>query len=221
MKRKHRFLKYIALFLGIVVFAGGLAIVAFQHTPAAYSPIPVEHPEEVSLYLTHELGPEFFNQVQLGQPFELVIEQEGLNDIIRRGDWPQPCGDAVVDTPMVTFANGAIYAMSRVRYSGLSSVLTVVSHPIQDEQGHINMNITSVKLGLLPVTTLAAHIAQKSVQDYQADLRDWPELESAIRAVITNAAFEPVFDFSKHRVRVERFWLEQGRLRLRLAPQNS
>jgi len=217
-KRKYRFLKYIAYIC--IVFGLAIAILwlAFQHTPKAYSPMPSENPEQVSLYLTHKLGPDFFNQVQLGRPFELIIEQDGLNDIIRQGIWPQECGPATVDTPVVVFDKGTIYAMSRVGYLGLSSVLTVVAKPTQDPNGLVNMNIVSVRLGLLPVTTLAAHIAEMTMQQYQADLAEWPELETAIRGVITNTAFEPVFDFSGDPVRVEKFELEQGRLRLRLKP---
>lgn len=217
-KHKYRFFRYIVYICIVFGLAAAILWLAFRHTPKAYSPLPVDNPDQVSLYLTHELGPDFFNQVQLGRPFELIIEQDGLNDIIRQGIWPQECGPATVDTPMVVFDKGTVYAMSRVGYLGLSSVLTVVSKPTQDENGRVNMNIVSVRLGVLPVTTLAARIAEMTMQQYQADLAEWPGLETVIRGVISNTAFDPVFDFSGNPVRVEQFWLEQGRLRVQLKP---
>ncbi len=217
-KRKHRWLKYITVITITACVAGALIFWAFLHTPAAYTPLPADNPDQVSLYLTHELGPDFFNQVQLGEPFELIIEQDGLNDIIRGGIWPQQCGPATVDTPMVVFDSGIIYAMSKVSYMGFSSVLTVVSRPTQDKTGQINMHIDAVRLGLLPVTPLAAGIAKSTMGQFEADLQEWPELAKVLSAVIANAAFEPVFEVPKHRIRVHRFQLEQGRLRVVLVP---
>lgn len=194
---------------------------ALRLSPRAYLPLAPDNPEEVSPYLTHKLGPDFFNQAQLYEPFELVIEQQGLNDIISRGDWPQQFGEVVASTPMIVFENGTIYLMSRISSYGMSSMLTITARPTQDEKGRVNMNILSVRLGLLPFTSIAARLAEKAVDDAADELADYPELKPILQALISNTSFEPVFCISKQRVWVRRFSLEPGLLRLQMVPENK
>jgi len=80
--------------------------------------VAAENPEEVSPYLTHRLAPDFYNGVQLNEPFEMVIEQDGVNDILSRGVWPQQFDEMTVGIPMVVFEAGTVHLMSRVDYYG-------------------------------------------------------------------------------------------------------
>jgi len=220
-KRKSIIIKYIAI---IVILAAMGFIVVFWllgHAPKAYVPQTADRPDEVSPYLTHRLGPDFFNQVQLDEPFELLVEQAGLNDILCRGTWPRRFGDVQVGTPVIVFDKGSVYLMSQIGYYGLSSVVTVTARPVQDERGRLNLNIRSVCLGLVPVTGIAARIAEKSLHDSLGMLEDYPELKPVLQAVVANVPFEPVFTFSKQRVWVQEFGLDAGQLRLRLVPENK
>lgn len=220
-KRNSRKKRYIAISVAVFALAvlAGLAI--FRLSPRAYTPPVADDPDEVSPYLTHRLGPDFFNQVQFNEPFELLVEQHGLNDILSRGVWPQQFGDAAISTPVILFEKDTVYLMSRVGYFGFSAVLTLTARPVMDERGRLNVNIQSVRLGLLPITNLAARIAEKAVEDSAAELGEWPGLEAPVRAIIANAPFEPVFTFDKQRIWVQEFTLEPGQLRLRLVPENK
>jgi hypothetical protein len=220
-KRNSRKKRYIAISFAVCAAAVIMGWAVIRLSPRAYLPPAAVDPDEVSPYLTHRLGPDFFNQVQFNEPFELLVEQHGLNDILSRGVWPRHFGDVAVSTPVVLFEKGTVYLMSRVGYFGFSAVLTLTARPVMDAQGRLNMNIQSVRLGLLPITSLAARVAAKAVEDSAAELGEWPELEAPVRAIIANASFEPVFYFDKQRIWVQGFTLEAGQLRLRLAPENK
>jgi hypothetical protein len=220
-KRNSRKKRYIAITFAVCAAAVIMGWAVIRLSPRAYPPPAAVDPDEVSPYLTHRLGPDFFNQVQFNEPFELLVEQHGLNDILSRGVWPRHFGDVAVSTPVVLFEKGTVYLMSRIGYFGFSAVLTLTARPVMDAQGRLNMNIQSVRLGLLPITSLAARVAAKAVEDSAAELGEWPELEAPVRAIIANASFEPVFYFDKQRIWVQGFTLEAGQLRLRLAPENK
>ncbi|MHC4989267.1 MAG: hypothetical protein ACYTFX_12365, partial [Planctomycetota bacterium] len=121
--RAFRFWGLGAVGLGVLI---GI-IILIWHKPKAYKPLRPENPEQVSLYLTHELGPEFFNQVQLDKPFDLIIEQQGLNDIISRLDWIQQLGPLSLQQPNIIFADRSILLMGTLKYKGVSSVLSILA----------------------------------------------------------------------------------------------
>jgi len=207
----------------LAVFTGVAAVFfgVFRLSPRAYVPPVAENPDQISPYLTHTLGPEFFNQAQLLEPFDLDVQQHGLNDIVASGDWPQQFGELTASTPMFVFEKDTIFLMSQISYYGLSSTLTITARPLQDGQGRLNVNIQSVRLGLLPFTAIAAQIAQKAVADASDELAEVPELEPMLRAIITNTPFEPVFTLSEQRIWIRRFSLQPGLLKLHMVPENK
>ena len=190
-------------------------------SPRAYRPVVPIDPDEISPYLTHHLGPDFYNQAQFNEPFELVINQHGLNDILSRGLWPRQFGPVEVATPTVVFEGGRLYLMSRVDYYGLSSVLTVTARPTIDEQGRLNQNIQSVRLGLMPVTKTAFRLAEQAIDDRAAYFGTRRELDAAIRAIIANVPFEPYFYFDKQKIWIHQISLEPEHLRVWLSPENK
>ena len=102
-KSKSRRNIYIVVVCVVCALGLGGVWVLLGRSPRTYRPITAANPHEVSPYLTHKLGPDFYNQVQWNEPFELVIEQDGLNDILARQTWPQQFGDVAVAKPAVRF----------------------------------------------------------------------------------------------------------------------
>lgn len=217
-KKSH--IVIIALGVGLGL-AAAAALGLLRFTPRAYAPIAAADPDRVSPYLTHRLGPEFYNQVQLDAPFELVIEQDGLNEIIGAGVWPQWVGDVLVGQPVILFGDDTFYVMSRISYHAVSSVVTLVARPVLDPAGRLNLNIQSVRIGLVPITPLAARVAEKAVDDSAAEFDDWPGLEPIVRAIVANTPFDPAFEFSKKQIALKAFTLQPKRLRVHLAPVNK
>ena len=111
--------------------------------------------------------------------------------------------------------------MGQIEYRGFSSVLTIVARPVRDETGQVNLNIRSVWLGWVPVTKIAARVAEKAVADSGAAFRDWPEIEAMVQAIVNNSNFLATFDFGRQRIFLDDFELEAGLLRLRLRPENK
>jgi hypothetical protein len=132
---------------------------------------------------------------------------------------PRRFGEVTVFRPMIIFEKDTVYLMGRVEVYGISPVLTLAARPVMDERGRLNVNIRSVQLGLLPITRVAAHVAEKALADSAELFEDWPGLETVVKAIVGNEFFEPSFDFGKQRVTVKDFSLEPGQLRLYLVPQ--
>lgn len=211
MKFSLVFMLAVVLFLII----GGIFMCRFQ--PGAYQPPTPDDPKEISPYLTHKLGPDFFNQVQLDEPFNLQVEQAGLNDILSRMPWPQPMGEAMFSRPVVIFAEQAVYLMGTLEYKGFSSVLTIRALPLMTAD-KLNLNIRSVHLGMLPVGAVVSKLAQKAIEDNQASFEGEPQARQMAQAIIQNEPFDPVFAIRDKKVRVCQFALKPGMLTLTCVP---
>ncbi len=183
--------------------------------PKSYRPTQPENPRQVSPYLTHKLGPDFYDKVQLDQPFELLVEQEGINDILSRYPWPIQLDGFTIYTPMLTFSPETTVLMAKVDYRGLSSILSIYAKPYLDSDGKMNLNIQSVYLGLLPITPLARKIAEKYVREH-FDPQD--PIESVNYAIISNQPFDPILRIFDKSARIIKLTIESGRLRLFFTP---
>jgi hypothetical protein len=176
---------------------GGICIL-FWYTPRAYQPAETKNAEQVSLYLTHELAPEFHNEVQKGRPFELVISQSGLNDIISEEFHSQDFGDLLFSDPYIIFSEQSILLMGTLAYDGVSSVVSITALPVMNSDGKINFDNRS---------------------SFEGD----EKVEENVQAIIHNEAFDPMFLFSteycEYWVRISKFSIEQGSLKLTLLPE--
>lgn len=197
----------------------GVALTLLVHRPDGYQPVAPDNPDIVSPYLTHQLGPDFYNQVQLDKPFELIVTEEGLNDILSREPWPMDYDGLLVSMPTVRFGEGQISLMAGVDYKGFASVVTVLAMPALDAEGKLNLNIQAVWLGALPVTPLAKAIAERVAEPYLPTPTETADpTRQAVEAMLSNRPFEPVLPIGDFTVRLEALSLEPGRARLRLAP---
>lgn len=85
-------------------------------------------------------------------------------------------------------------------------------------EGLISLNIQSIRLGMLPVTSLVQKLAQKAFEDNQSSFEGEPEAEAIVKAIVKNGPFEPVFSISGDKVRISRFALTPGLLTLTCEP---
>jgi len=205
--------------VGLGVLTG--IVILFWYKPKAYKPLRPDNPEQVSLYLTHELGPEFFNQAQLDKPFDLIVEQQGLNDIISRLDWIQELGPLSLQQPNIIFEDHSVLLMGTLQYKGLSSVLSILAYPTLDANQQICMNIQSIRLGMIPVTALISSLCQKTFDNNRDGFKDDPEVEQIVQSIIRNEPFDPVFRISDRRVRIIHFTIKNNILKLTLLPEKS
>lgn len=200
----------------VVLIAGGVLMCRYE--PGAYQPQAPINPKEISPYLTHKLGPDFFNQVQLDEPFVLEVEQAGLNDILSRLPAYQAADDTTFSNYVVIFEESAIYLMGTLEYKGVRSVVTLQAKPLMTAENEINCNIQSIRMGLLPVTTLVSKLAHKAFADNLTAFEGEPQAEQMTRAILANGPFEPVFTVNSRSVRIRRFEIKQGLLTLTCEP---
>ncbi len=203
-----------ALFLLALV---AMAMILLGHTPGDYLPRAIPPSGQVSPYLTHTLGPDFFNAVQVGQPFDLAIEQRYVNEIFAFTAGTMEVEEMTLSSPMVAFYPGSFVFMVTVGMKGVSSVLSVTAAPAVDEAGLLHPNIRSVTLGAIPVMSFARKIAQQCAdQCLSAD--DDQEIVAIVNGVLGNRPFEPVMKISKYTVRLKGLRLEAEKLILRVEP---
>lgn len=211
------------MFLTVLVVISAIVIVVFAlllHRPAYYQPLDFARNKEVSLYLTHELLPALYNGAQLQEPFNLVVTQSGINDIVARFEWSKEFGSIGFSAPMVFFVPDSIVLMGTVLLKGVEFVGTVVVGPGLDVKGLMNLQVERVKIGAVDITPLAGVLAKRIYQQRFAaakiDAEDfWAQ---AAASLLNGKPFEPVFKVEDKKVRVEKIMIEQEKLTIRLVP---
>jgi hypothetical protein len=223
VRKKAKFKKKVYLLLTVLVVISAILIVVFAlllHRPSFYKPLDFANSKEVSLYLTHELLPELYNGAQLQEPFNLVVTQSGINDIVARFEWPKEFGSIRFSAPMVFFVPHSIVLMGTVLLEGAEFVGTVVAEPNLDANGLLSLQVVSVKIGAVDITPLAGVLARRIFQQQLAagkiDAEDfWVR---ATASLLNGEPFEPVFKIEDKKVRVEKITIEQKKLTISLVP---
>jgi hypothetical protein len=195
-------------------------VLLLLYRPGRFRPPDVTYDEQVSPYLTHELLPQLYNGAQLEEPFDLIVTQKGMNDIVGRFKWPRGAGGSMFSTPMVFFVPENIVLMGIVAADGAELVVTVVAEAGLDEEGLLNLRMAEVKVGAVNITPLAKVIAKRMyLERLAAKDVDTNDLGAQIAAsLLDGEPFEPVFKIEDKKVRVEKITIEREKLTIRLAP---
>ena len=175
---------------------------------------------EVSPYLTNELSPAIYNGTQRVEPFDVIITQEGLNDIIARGNWPMESEGILLYAPAALFVPGRLVLMGTADAKGVEFVVTIELEPKIDEEGLLNLQVAKMKVGAMNITPLAKIMAKKMYSQKVAALGvDTKALQTKILASLLNdEPFEPVFSIDEKKVRIEKITIEKEKLLAHLVP---
>ena len=190
------------------------------HKPGGLNQAKVIDTNEVSPYLTHVLSPQFYNGVQLEEPFELVVLEEGINDIIMRSRWPRESNGVMFSVPVVFFVPGKIKLMGTARIKGVEFAVTIVSKPGFDEDGLLNLAVDKVRIGAMNITVLARMMAKRMYAQRLAEVEiDTQDLRAQVAAALLDGEpFEPVFEIEDKKVRIEQVDISRGKLTIRFVP---
>ncbi len=207
---------WIALPLVLVL----LAIALLMHKPKNYAPLQIADQNQISTYLTHQLMPTIYNNSQLDEPFEVVITQEGLNDIIARWRQPMNFNNITFTDPQVIFTQRQIILMATARTRYANPVLTIRITPAIDYFGQLNIHVDSVSLGAAGVTTLAKSTGNKAFTDWLAFTGTEPNNIAAqvCRSLLNDEPFEPVFKVGDKSLRICKIKLEKKKITALLLP---
>ncbi len=221
--RRKRLVRWLFIDLIVVVVVFSL----LKYKPSRYKPLdPLSQDYEqgqVSTYLTHQLAPQVYDGIQQGKPFEIIITQDGINDIISHANWPIQSGGMILDAPAALFVPGTVVLMGTAVLKGVGLVITIELEPKIDENGLINLHVSKVKVGAMNLTPLARLTAQKMYAERlaAADV-DTKALQTKIVASLLNdEPFEPIFTVEGNKVRVESVVVDQRELKARLVPVSA
>ncbi len=203
----------------LVIAAVLTALAMVLHTPAGYQPLPPAKDNQVSPYLTHKLAPDVHNNIQLDKPFDIIVPQDGFNEIIALGDWPQRFGEVTISRPAVAFTEETIVVMGTVNISGLKSVITIITKPKLDDAGLLALNLEKVKAGSFNITGFARLLATRIMNAQLESMPDEEWLRNLSAAVESNKPFEPVFPAYDKRIRVTDAKIKDMEVTLRFIPE--
>jgi len=218
-KKKKIVLTVICTGAGIILILPAAIAFLLTRAPAHYKPLTPPNPAEVSSYLTNYIAPEIHNKSQLDEPFELIITQQGLNDIIARGRWPIKLNGLTVSGPAVVLSANQITLMATVKYARIPAVVSIVMSPNIDEGGLLCLNLGSIKAGSFGITTLAKELTRKIAATYLGKIDGNPWANDITAAVLENKPFDPVFSAYDSEVRLTGLDISDGKAVLQLAPQ--
>lgn len=216
--RRNKLIRW--LLIDIAVAAIVFALLLYR--PGRYKPSDSGNFKrgEVSPYLTNELSPAIYNGTQRVEPFDVIITQEGLNDIIARGNWPMESEGILLYAPAALFVPGRLVLMGTADAKGVEFVVTIELEPKIDEEGLLNLQVAKMKVGAMNITPLAKIMAKKMYSQKVAALGvDTKALQTKILASLLNdEPFEPVFSIDEKKVRIEKITIEKEKLLAHLVP---
>jgi hypothetical protein len=167
--------------------------------------------------------PHIYNNAQLGEPFDLVVIQKGINDIVARAKWPKELDGIRFSVPEVLFVPDSIVLMGTAFLGGVEFVVTVMAEAALDQEQLLNLRVSKVKIGAVNVTLIAKVIAKRIYQRRFAtantDSEDWRAQIAA--SLLNNEPFEPVFKVEDKKVRVEKITFMPGKVTIRLVPTSD
>lgn len=217
--RVKRLVRWLIIDLIVTIVIISLLI----YRPGRYKPLDSFSQDyeqgQVSTYLTHRLYPQIYNGSQRGEPFDVIITQDGINDIISRLNWPIQSGGIMLYDPAALFVPGTIILMGTADFEGVKFVITIELEPNIDESGLINLHVSKVKVGAVNILIAKAIAKKMYAERLNAADVDTKALQTKIAASLFNdEPFEPVFTIDGKKIRVESVVVGQRELKARLVP---
>ncbi len=221
LHKKWLYLLAIAVLAALIVLS--LFAIMLTHRHSGYSVPAVENPNEVSPYLTHELAPQFWDGIQKGGPFEIIVDEAGLNNIISRdsavsGGWPVSFDYVNVYAPTVKFLPGKINAVAKVAVDGIKIYVDVYLKAEVLSEGKMRVEIESVKAGAVNITGFAVSIIRDVFEKRFKDSSGTDGMDEIIYAILENRPFEPAFALGEQKLRVYKADLAQSKLVIGFMP---
>lgn len=218
--RRKKLLFWLIVDLAVAV----IVIVSLLYRPGRYNPVDFDSYNydqgQVSPYLTHELSPNLYNNSQRGEPFDLVITQDGINEIVAGLGWPKYSEGVMLYAPAVLFVPGTVVLMGTADVKGVKLVITIEIEPKIDDQKMLSLNVAKVKIGAVNITPLAKMMGKKMYAERLGVMTiDTEALQSKIvGALLNEETFEPVFNIEDNKLRIEKITVNKEKLTVRLVP---
>ena len=225
--RKRNVLRVLCVVIILVSLGCVAGIFMLTHVPELYQPLEPSGANEVNPYLTHYLAPNFHNNIQLDRPFDVVVVEKGLNEVIVDEDslgwsWPVQLNGVTFSAPSVVFTGETIILMGTIDYAGFPIVVSIIGSPKLDEEGLLALNIEKVMAGAVNITSLAKYISGVVISGQMGEVERNQWLKDLEGSVMRNESFDPVFPIyeSEKEIRLTKVETSDGKLVLGFAPAN-
>jgi hypothetical protein len=197
-----------------------LAFVLATHKPKYYAPLRISDQGQISVYLSNYLMPTIYNNSQLDEPFEVVITEEGLNDIIARWRQPIKFNYITFTDPQAILTQNQIILMATARTHYANPILTIRITPTINSFGRLNIHVDSVSLGEAGITTLTKSVGNKAFTDWLAFTGTEPNniIAQVCGSLLSDEPFDPVFKIGDKSLRICKIKLEKKKITTLLLP---
>ena len=195
-----------------------ILLILLRHTPVAYHP-QAGFEKQLSPYLTHQLMPQFYNGMQKREPFELIIDQKGLNEAIASFGWPKMYANGlIISTPAVIFEPNRLQLMANVNLKGFDTVVAVKICPQFDANGLLIMNVEKMQIGALGVTYIAKMMAKKMFDEQIGSVEADNIASLALASAMTGRPFVPAFKADGKKAKIDNVILKNETLKIHITP---
>jgi hypothetical protein len=221
--RSKKRLRRLVLWLMVDLTVAVVVFALLLYRPGSYDPSDLAsenlEPGQVSTYLTHELSPGLYNGAQRGEPFDLVVTQEGINEIAASLGWPKMSQGVMLYDPAVVFVPEAVMLMGTADVKGVKFVVTIVLQANIGDDGLMGLQVAKVKVGAMNITPLARMTAQQMYLQQLGNGVDTDSMQVKLLAALLNGErFEPVFKIDDRKVRVEKISVCSEKLTVHFVP---
>lgn len=224
-KWRRKLLLWLLVDLGVAI----VILVMLFYTPRGYTPnkeITNQGPRKIVPRYWSWLGSEIYNQSQLGVPFDVVIEEDRLNEAIRQGTWPQTSDSVKLYAPTASLQESQLQLRGTAELSGAEFILTIEIGGDVDPNGIARLSLTGIKVGAMNITPVAKLVARKAYQHQIAYMMADPNrIETKLlSSLLDNQPFDPVFQVRnvnrrQATVRVTAIEVHPGEIIARMTPQ--
>ena len=219
-KKKPRKKLRLTIMLALWLLVGFLTFMLLLDKPAGYTPVDTEDDKCVSQYVTNELAPYVYNNVQKGQAFDITIPQSKTKEFISLLEWPIESEDVKISAPQAFFVDNGLVIRANAETKGLNFIITIMISGLINETGMMNLNLDKIMIGSMNITFISKIIAKKMYQ-YRAKQENYSKdtIGAAIAAsLLDDQPFDPVFEVRQRKVRIEQIDVKKSQLKITMAP---
>jgi hypothetical protein len=173
---------------------------------------------QVSQYLTNYILPQLHNKSQYGQPFDLVISEDGINDIIIRHIDANSLQRSNLSNLSVTFKKGRILLTGKTVYYNFDFIVTIVLKPYIDKKGYFFLGVSKIQAGQSRIP-FAAGVAEKKVLGEFGSFLNNSDNADFIKVLFSGGKVEPVFYINRKKVRIEKMMVMDKELVIYFLPE--
>lgn len=213
----RRVRKTVGWLISLAFFLLLLWFVGLFRTPGHYRITNPPADAYASQYLTNYILPQLLNKSQYDQPFDLVISEEGINDIIVRHIDANSLRQSNLSNISVTFTKKRILLTGKTVYCGLDFIITVVLKPYINRKGYFFLKVPKIQAGTSRIPFAVSAARERILQELAGFLNDL-DIADSTEAVLNSRRIEPVFSINHRKLRINKITIQDKELIIHFLP---